>query len=167
LSRKLKGTEYVPATPFSQWLQERYEFHVRRFNIGYGSLADSGPGPAIAAVCQEIGWEGDAGTRRLYRYRHQLSESRVGKKRGKNGDRNPGISVTRTAEQWPRRVVEDALHRAGVLFEDLYPEIAAAEDRPLEPAMDCWTCSDVVHPIGGRCPWCETVLVYEDELMAA
>ena len=167
MSRKLKGTEYVPATPFSQWLQARYEFHVRRFNIGYGSLADSGPGPAIAAVCQEIGWEGDAGTRRLYRYRHQLSESQVGKKRGKNGERNPGVKVTRTAEQWPRRVVEDALHRAGVLFEDLYPEIAAAEDRPLEPAVWCVACNERVHPVGGVCLWCSNVVSFVDEALAA
>jgi hypothetical protein len=51
--------------------------------------------------------------------------------------------------------VEDALHHAGVLFEELYPEIAAAEEVMLEPEKWCPHCRESRHPINGLCAFCD------------
>jgi hypothetical protein len=56
-------------------------------------------------------------------------------------------------DSFPRPSVENALHRAGVLFGDVYPSFT--EDVELEPDGFCSSCRDIVTPINGRCPWCE------------
>jgi hypothetical protein len=57
-------------------------------------------------------------------------------------------------DNYARSIVEDTLDHADVPFADIYPEIAAAEDVPLEPDAFCGSCHEVVTPIGGDCPWC-------------
>jgi hypothetical protein len=66
-------------------------------------------------------------------------------------------------------VVEDALHHAGVLFEDVYPPEmypALYEDIPLEAEEWCPGCQDHCTPIKAACPWCEWSFVVP-ELRAA
>jgi hypothetical protein len=139
--------EYVPAEPFGRWLQVRFEFHRYRLALP-GDDAGASMG-AHRALADELGWNGDGGVRKLYRYRHMRKETARGSRR--NGTR---VGVVFDQTHFPRCEVEEALHFAGVSFWELYPEIAAAEDVPLEPEMVCWECKDLVTPINGLCPWC-------------
>jgi hypothetical protein len=56
-------------------------------------------------------------------------------------------------DEFPGASVENALHRAGLRLEDLYPD-HAPEDVELEPDIFCGSCVSVVTPIKGQCPWC-------------
>ena len=151
LSKKL---ERVPAAPFARWLNQRLEYWRRQeqMNSLIPGLAGT-DSSSIKRLLQEIGWpDADSGARRLYRYRRMISETAVGKN-ARLGIR--GTAVTRTTETYPRQIVEDALHHAGVLFSEVYPEIAAAEDQHLEPEAWCPGCQDMTHPINGQCAWCD------------
>jgi hypothetical protein len=134
----------IPAQPFSDWLNNRVAYWEQRLN-GHYCLPSGEDAPAVR-VARECGWIGETGTKRLYRFRHRLLESAVGKNR-----HNKGVRITRVTDWFPRDVVEDALHEAGVLFADVYPEIAAAEDVFLEPAKWCAGCREERTPINGIC----------------
>lgn len=127
------GVETVPIGPFMVWLNNE----VAR--------------TSLARVCKRVGWMGDSGQRRMYRYRRGMMESR------RNGRR----VVAQTAG-FERAVVEDALHRAGVLFEEVYPPErfpALFDDIPLEPEAFCANCQDTCTPIRGECPFCDCKLL--------
>ncbi len=55
--------------------------------------------------------------------------------------------------QLERATVEDALDRAGVAWFDVFPDDAPDE---IEPDGFCGRCHEVVTPISGACPWCES-----------
>lgn len=160
MARRVDVLEKVPAEPFTRWLNERYEFHCRRMGVVSDPDLNRMANPSLA-LCDEIGWP-EHGIRRLYRYRHGRVETHKGRTKTRKG-----VPLVKPATHWRRDVVEEALHHAGVPFSDLYPEIAAAEDIPLERAMTCWKCNDVVHTIHGMCPWCDTQLRYGNELAEA
>ena len=131
--------EMVPAAPFAEWLNHRLGQLAAR--------AENELNGAIIALVREVGWDCptvEAGQRKLYRFRHQLM----------SGSRN-GVKGTWPTERFPRFTVEEALHCAGVLFEDLYPEIVAAEATWLEPETWCDRCDDLVCPVDGVCLWCD------------
>jgi hypothetical protein len=75
--------------------------------------------------------------RSLYRFAHSLN------------------SESEPTDNYARVQVEDMLDAADVRFEEIYPEIAAAEDTPLEADAYCGSCHEIVTPIGGACPWCD------------
>lgn len=136
-----RGQEAVPSGPFAEWLNQRYAH--------YAHLGQDG----TVKLCLDIGWPPDgSGARRLYRHRHQLSESSTGKSRklGRKGARKVSH-----CELFSRAVVEDALFNAGVEFGDVYPEIAASEDIMLEPSAWCPGCREERSPINGVCAFCE------------
>lgn len=128
----------IPSGPFQRWLNDL--------------IAES----TAQAVVERIGWttlSDDAGLRRLYRYRYGRCETHRG---GKN--KRKGNAVVVPATHFSRAAVEDALHFAGALLEDVYPPEmypALYEDIPLEPEMFCANCQDTCTPIRGICPWCD------------
>jgi len=171
----VKYGERVPAEPFSRFLQERYEMHLKR--VAYGAVTDrrnktdkhAPTGPDDRGVCAtlvyELGWvpDGaeknsiDAAIRKLYRYRHQLRDTKPAKRPD-----GTFISSTEQAETWRRAVVEEAFHYIGVAFEDYYPDHVI--DPPLLPEKHCETCAEIdgldyddaisPHDLGG-CVWCQ------------
>jgi hypothetical protein len=114
------GTQLVPAEPFAQWLNARLAHWRERVGDDRG---------AVTALCNELGWDGESGTRRAYRMRHQLAESAIGRKK------QPGVSGRRTithAEFFARSTVEEALHRAGVRLGEVYPREALVDEFVME-----------------------------------
>lgn len=83
----------------------------------------------------DIGWSDDASVRRLYRWRHEVQ----------------------LAE---RRDVEDALHRAGVGFWEVYPD--PDDDRTADDEDYCWACRAFVATIDEACAWCDAPIVHVD-----
>jgi hypothetical protein len=138
-----KSLERVPAAPFANWLNQRIAYWEARED----SLN------AVIHLLDEIGWPVQSGSRRLYRYRRMLAETRRGRDNSRGIPR--GKAMTLVATEYPRAVVEDALHHAGVLFSEVYPEIAAAEDLELEPAKWCPGCREERTPINGQCAFCD------------
>jgi hypothetical protein len=130
--------EPIPLGPFQKFLEDMIQ------------------GSNVKAVCEQLGWtrgHEDSAQRRLYRYRYARSETNRG---GKDGKRGPLVVLPMQVVE--RAVVEDALHHAGVEFEDLYPRErfpALYEDIPLEPEVFCVNCQDSCSPINGVCGWCE------------
>lgn len=140
-----KGMEQVPAKPFADWLQTRFaEWSTR-----------SAEDPA-RALSKELGWPGDAGVRRLFRYRRQ--------QRGTSGS-------TPSGERWkadihtdtfPRVAVEDALHMAGVEFDSLYVSYAERLEGHRAPARNVLTfiatfeliAEEIVAPVEVVSAWC-------------
>ena len=116
---KLATADVVPAAPFSRWVNERIAYWERRV----------GSDAALARLCAEIGWTGDAGMRRLYRYRRQLSESYVGKSKKRN---HRGVPIVKLAETFSRKVVEEALHHADVRLGEVYPYEALIDEFQME-----------------------------------
>lgn len=134
--------EYIPGKPFAAFIEARVAFHERGQQNRPASHRD---GPK--KVAEEFGWgSGDAGVRKLYRYRHGLHSVRPGGKRG-----SPSRDVP--TERVPRPLVEDALARAGVDFYEVYTEFAHERDIEIEPAAWCPNCQEHVTPIKGECPW--------------
>lgn len=146
----------IPAKPFADWLNERFKFYedqLRYQSVLRGSMLNFGNGPA-QKVCEEIGWPGDGGVRKLHRYRHQLMCGSVQTRK-----------LDRHTEFFPRYVVEEALHRAGVGMWELYPDYVV--DIELEPDRWCPVCEEIVTPIDGFCPWDETRVTVQDHRRAA
>lgn len=159
--KQLRRGEQILAKPFSDWLNERYVYHERRLlaqglPITQTQRSNSGANGvdcrAMEAVAEEIGWNiGDSkepGVRRLYRYRNQLMAGSVNR-----------VRYERPTDFFPRKVVEEALHSAGIGMWELYPELVEGENIELEPDEWCPKCEDTVTPIDGVCPWCELRLL--------
>lgn len=108
--------EPVPAEPFLNWFQRRLDYYDRV----YGK-SDIDGGRNMWRVLDEIGWPHDSGARRMYRLRNE--------------------SLTGMME---RATVEDALHRAGVLVSDLYPDLPEPEPMRERPAQRRMTDEQVL-----------------------
>jgi hypothetical protein len=119
-------SEWLPAAPFAQWLNQRVAYWENHpYRKAANETTNTGDTSPTGQVCYEIGWLDDATSqRRLYRMRHQLSESSTGRRRGET----PGIRKTTQTERFNRRVVEEALHHAGVLLSELYPYEALIDE---------------------------------------
>lgn len=123
--------EAIPAGPFVAVINAEIERIGRADTLRPSEIAKEVPAQAILAG--RIG----VAERTLYRYRKSL-----------NSENQP-------TETFARDVVENALERLDFRFEDVYPEIAAAEDIALEDDAYCAGCREIVTPIDGICPWCE------------
>jgi hypothetical protein len=162
---KLYGKLYAP--PFKEYLEDRFASLQARVDA---NTSDEGPGASAALLLtQELGWEGEAGIRKLYRFRYgRKSGSRFGRK-----CEYPTVT-------FPREVVEEALHSAGVdlhgLYGDYVERMAGRRGRPvdvlehLEGFLDffddpvlslvpreewCARCEDTVFvDAEGECQWC-------------
>jgi hypothetical protein len=162
MARNTAEDKIVPSGPFAAWLNTYVADRLRgQLFPDMKSTQDS----ILKGLCELLGWVNwdakdpfDAGLRRVYRYRRQISESNTGTLKYVRGPR-----IVKHVEFYDRHVVEDALHHAGVPFEDLYPRglyPALYVDIPLEPEMFCAGCQDHCTPIHGVCPWCEgTILI--------
>ena len=152
MARKI--SEPIPPEPFQEWLLARIEYHQQRAEAEgrqYGITPAAG---AVQRVCEEIGWEWtDTSARRLYRWRHGVTDSKVGGRHGKR------VTIPRKVGL-ERGEVEDALQAAGVDFYELYPEFAHERDGGPEPEAWCPGCRDhvlVVHNAHEEpvCIWCD------------
>jgi hypothetical protein len=103
--------EPVPAWPFAEWLQGRVQCWAGRGDTGSDGLR---------RVVLECGWDGDAGLRKLYRYRYMQRGTSIKDQRRRYKHRNVDVHTT----TFPREVVEEALHNADVDFADLYVDYA-------------------------------------------
>jgi hypothetical protein len=130
-------SDTIAAAPFARWLKLRAE------RMSQEELA------------MLVGWPGEPGVRRLYRYAHTLKAGSVD---GRKGDY--------LTDRYDRLTVVEALSCAGVgLWElaDLVDEHGAPvpgreeydDDVELEPDAFCGHCHETVTPIDGNCPWCE------------
>lgn len=120
----------IPSGPFAAWLNERVEFWTRRLDFGDRRMPLQGEVSPTAKVCREVGWpDNETGIRRLYRMRHQLGESAVGRKNDKPGS---GRRVVTHTSMFNRRTVEEALHHAGVGLGELYPYEALIDEFAVE-----------------------------------
>jgi hypothetical protein len=111
-----KKSEQIPAAPFTRWLNERLGQLVAQGNVDLNS--------ACRALARELGWTDisvDAGTRKLWRLRKQLSASSAN-----------GKKCEIPTETFSRQVVIEALHHAGVPLGELYPYEAIVDEFQLE-----------------------------------
>lgn len=111
-----KGTEYVPAAPFADWLNKR----LGQIAAGFDDSATVKYERACAILAAEVGWTDvsvQAGIRKLYRFRHCLMSSI---KNGKKGDV--------PTDMFTRASVEEALNRAGCRLGELYPYEALVDE---------------------------------------
>jgi hypothetical protein len=120
--------EHIPAGPFLDWLRGEV---ARLERVETLATRASSPVPARQVLAARLG----ASTETLSRYLAGL-----------NGNEQP-------TDVFRRFPVEDMLARAGVPFAVLYPELAAVEDRPVEPAAYCLMCREVTPRFDGVCPW--------------
>jgi hypothetical protein len=112
-----KGTEYVPAAPFADWLNQRLG------EIASGTELEE----ACAILAEEVGWSDtskQAGIRKLYRFRHQLMSGSVG-----------SVKKERPTDVFTRRSVEEALNHAGLRLGELYPYEALVDEFVMEFAV--------------------------------
>ena len=146
-----KIMESIPPEPFQAWIFSRLEYHQRQVDLEVGQAGAPG---AIQRLCTEIGWEWtDTNARKLYRWRHGMSDTKVGGRFGKT------VSVPRKLG-FERASVEDALHNAGVDFYELYPEFAHERDGSPEPEAWCPNCQNHVLVVRNKreqpvCIWCD------------
>lgn len=137
-----RHVERVPAQPFIDWLEQRlacYEAYEHCPSHPVSPRPSTGP---LAKLAEECGWgTGDAGIRKLYRFRHSLKSGLV------DGEKKD----TRT-DTFARDIVEDALHHAGVPFVLVYPGL----DDGLEPRSAwCIRCGEeTLRDAEGDCQWC-------------
>jgi hypothetical protein len=123
--------EPIPAAPFVAVLNRELERLATNDTFRLDENAQEPP--AVQLLAFRLG----VAQRTVYRYLRSL-----------DGEGQP-------TDTYARNPVEDALERLEVPFADVYPEIAATEDRPLEPDAYCTSCHEVVTPIDGCCPWCD------------
>lgn len=104
----MKPREPIPVAPFLAWCQTRIEQLTYELDaypaIG---LTLEGVNPH-ARLMLELGWDPDTGGRRLLRW----------------------ASAEHMTGMGERALIEDALHHAGVAFEDVYPAIESARAQP-------------------------------------
>lgn len=136
--------DQIPSAPFAEWLNQRFR-HYEEEQRSAGELS-----PA-QRLCIEIGWSAENGPRQLYRYRHQILETKEN-----------GLRVTRHADTYRLETVQLALEHAGVDIEEIYPGL-----KPLSPAERasvrtlqafCVECDEKVSVMAdGSCAWCGTL----------
>jgi hypothetical protein len=140
VKRNNKGWEMVPAAPFQNWIAERVAMYRAELNAGLCLQDYRNELGARDRLAKELGWS----QRMLLRY----SKGLLATSRG-------GVKAEIRTGWLPRRTVEDALNLCGVQFWEIYPDIAAAEDRPFEPERWCPECGDRVTVLDGCCAWCD------------
>lgn len=128
--------EPIPAGPFIAWLNDKLEKLATDETLVLSGL-EAADVPTMTILGDQLG----ISERAVYRYKNSLS------------------SVGEPTDTFPRNRVEDMLDAADVRFEDVYPDIAAAEDVELEPEAFCTSCRDIVTPISGACPWCDRPVI--------
>lgn len=122
--------EGIPAEPFARWLNERIDYWTKRLDFADRRVPVEGELSPIVTVCRELGWPEDAtGVRRVYRMRHQLADSAIGKKNGQPGT---GVRTVQHTPEFNRRTVEEALHHAGIRLGELYPHEALVDEFAME-----------------------------------
>lgn len=129
--------EHIPAAPFVALLNSEIDRIAADDMLRLSELQQEAPATSILA--DRLG----VAERTVYRYKNSL-----------DGDNRP-------IETYPRNIIEDLLERLDIPFEDVYSEIAAAEDIELEPDRYCAACKEIVTPIDGVCPWCQRTVVDE------
>jgi hypothetical protein len=146
-----KRYEQIPAAPFRDLLQQRMDRYERMFGF-HGVSNDAGLGCSPSQrLADDCGWPGEAGVRKLYRYRYGLKEGSLNGKKG-----------ARPTHTFPRDMVEEALHELGVNFTQLYGDYAARLEGSRAPARDVLTfirtfeplAEDLVGPVEVREAWC-------------
>lgn len=148
-----KIVEPVRPEPFQNWLKSRLDFHQRQADAD-AAFGNNVSRAGVQRLCEEIGWEWtDTSARRLYRWRHGMSDTTIG---GRNGKR----MASPRKQPFERAEVEEALHAAGVDFHDLYPEFAHERSGAPEPEAWCPNCQDHVLVVGDKrgepvCIWCD------------
>lgn len=103
-----KIQEPLEVKPFLDWAERREQV----LEVQYSDRAEDGKG-GLNRLLEEIGWSDPSGHKRMYRWRHELRRGIV-----------------------ERAFVEDALHHAGYLFSDVYPDAdppASTTDREYAP----------------------------------
>lgn len=129
-----RAKDQIPAEPFVRWLNERFAWWA----VKCGGDVNS----AALKLAKEIGWDEkcrtDGGVRNLYRYRKQLRGTSK-KERGKN------VKIDIPTDTFSRLVVEEALHRAGVPFGEVYPYESIVDEFQMEydiPRLDAERLAD-------------------------
>lgn len=118
----------IPAAPFVAWLHRQLE--TLRNDVSLSGRNN----PAVnSALAERLG----ISRRRL----HDYLNSRDGYRQH-----------TETFGRWR---VEDMLENAGLMLSDVYPDLPR-EEIELEPDAWCERCCDIVTPIKGICPWCDS-----------
>lgn len=112
----LKINEPLDVAPFLEWAARRE--HV--LEVEYSDKSREGEG-GLERLLEEIGWDDPSGRKRMYRWRHENKGGRV-----------------------ERAFVENALHRAGYLFEDVYPDLGSMPELPTGPSTRLMTDEQVV-----------------------
>jgi hypothetical protein len=103
-----KIREPLEVKPFLDWAARREQV----LEVQYSDRAEDGKG-GLHRLLEEIGWSDPSGHKRMYRWRHELRRGIV-----------------------ERATVEDALHHAGYLFSDVYPDVelpSSSTDRRYTP----------------------------------
>lgn len=146
------GMAQVPSAPFSELLAQRWALYERQYNQRRtGNHAALGLSSA-ARLADECGWgSGEAGVRKLYRFRRGL----------RNGRRN-GKSCEFPYPTFPRETVEEALHELGVDFTELYRGYAERLEGTRGAARDVlWfitafevVAEELASPVVVREAWC-------------
>jgi len=130
--------DFIDTAPFLEWFEGQVDQRFRA-ESAYGLSTDQqARSEATNWMRGRIGWNDEAGERRLFRYRSGEST------------------------QAERNLIEDALEHADVRLEDIYPDLV--EDIELEPDAYCGRCHEIVTPVSGVCPWCDTATTSADDV---
>lgn len=125
------GEEYLDVGVFVAWIEEHRIPRYHREAIAQGKTGKAIDNYISHGLLSEMGWSGrDADTRALHRWR--AGEQQFAK----------------------RSIIEGGLDYAGIRIEEVYPELAL--DIEIEPEGFCGRCHEMVTPIEGLCPWCDT-----------
>jgi hypothetical protein len=140
------GRHGLPYWPLQEWVERQLR------------LLGDHDNPAAVLASQLWPEANGSGERYLYRWRNAL---RAGSRDGVKGD-----YPTETAS---RDGVIDALSNMGLRLADVYDvkrypwledlDLNLDEDVVLEPDAFCERCHELVTPIGGCCPWCDSQVV--------
>lgn len=133
------ASEEIPSRPFADWLNAR---------IAELEAADVVASPT-ASLASRL-WpamDPESAVRYLSRYRNCL----------RSGSRN-GVKGDFPTDTFPRGPVEDALREYGEAIQNV-PGYEDVPEVALEDDAFCERCHEVVTPIEGLCPWCDTQVV--------
>lgn len=128
------GGPRIPAKPFVDWLHRELARLSKDETIVHIGQA-SGDRPINRALADRLGIT----ARRLNNYLRSCDGS------------------GRPTESFFQERIEDLLEHAGLRLWDVYDDLSF-DDIVLEPDAYCEKCRDIVTPIRGECPWCDTTI---------
>jgi hypothetical protein len=134
--------DQIPARPFIEWIEQQLDAISRNDTLRLTEVENHVP--ATRVLADRLGVE----VRILYRYRRGL---RSGSRNGRKGEF--------PTDTFPRAAIEDMLDHAEVPFWEVYPDLD--DDLALETDAFCPSCHEIVTPILGQCPWCDTAVETE------